>query len=132
MAITDSNNTGLVMCQIEGCGTGIYVTASSNALSDATVAIACRFEGNGMAWEAANEFVRDMTVVYPAAFTPYAVVDKGAANPALGSGDSGHADACTLNCSHLQDPGGSNGSSTEGLSSPHSWSAIRPRAPGRR
>jgi parallel beta-helix repeat protein len=86
VAVTDSNNTSLIMCQIEGCGTGIHVTATSNALSDATIAVACRFEGNGVAWEAANNFVRDMTVVYPAAFTPYRVIDNGSRTQHWGTG----------------------------------------------
>jgi hypothetical protein len=84
--IADSNNTSLVVCQIEGCGTGIYMTATKNAMSDGTVALCCRFENNETAWETANSFVRDTAVIYPAIFSPYAVMDSGTRTQHWGAG----------------------------------------------
>lgn len=57
--IADSNQNVLTDCQIEGCGTGLLVTASANALSDDNLAIGCRFEGNTLGWHVDTVNVRD-------------------------------------------------------------------------
>lgn len=61
--IADSNHIVLSSCAVESNGVGVYVDASSNALSDRTTIAHSRFEGNTTAVQVASANVRDTAIL---------------------------------------------------------------------
>lgn len=76
IAITDSNHTQVIASAIEGCDVGLSALSTSPSLADATQLLFVRFEGNDVNWSIGAN-VRDTAILFPHIVGTHVAIDSG-------------------------------------------------------